>query len=227
MNRPALSCVWLALVACGGQLASADETDGSVDADISDVAIDVTMSDAAPDAGDDGTVQDAFVGDVLDASSEASCTSPTQQCSVDGSVVCVDVSSDIENCGGCSATCWVYDAGGVPFGTNNPDSGVPYDGGIGWTLGTPTCDAGKCGVACAAGFNLCPDTHCYDFENQHDHCGGCFSQCGVSQWCNHAHCCDYGSEYCGSFCAYVLNDPNNCGGCGNTCDAGCANGACL
>ena len=192
------------------------------------MAVDGTTLDATLDATDGGIVKDAFIGDAQDAPSDASpCISPTQQCTVDGSAVCVDVSSDIEHCGGCFTTCWVYDAGGAGLGTNNPDSGVAYDGGIGWTLGTPTCVAGQCGVSCAAGLSLCPNTHCYDFENQHDNCGGCSLQCGVNEWCNHAHCCGYGSEYCGSYCAYVLNDPNNCGGCGNTCDAGCANGACL
>ena len=164
---------------------------------------------------------------------QATCESPTTKCVTDAGQICATLSSDPEHCGQCTTACGVADAGGMAPGTNNPDAGIPfdggYDGGTGWSLGTPTCEASACNVACPTGMTKCADGICYDLQNHHDHCGTCSTACTADQWCTGGHCCGQGQEYCGSACVDVLNDPNNCGGCGVTCSGQtpyCANAAC-
>ena len=115
-------------------------------------------------------------------------------------------------------------------GPNNPDGGPPYDGGSGWSLGTPTCDGGACGTACTGGKTVCADGICYDTQNFHDHCGDCNTACAANtEWCNSGHCCTLDKMYCGGSCVDVQSDKANCGGCGITCSGGtpyCAKGVC-
>ncbi len=54
--------------------------------------------------------------------------------------------------------------------------------------------------------------------------------CGTGQRCSAGACvCDGARTACGSSCVDVTSNPNNCGGCGHTCDAGktCNSGACV
>jgi len=151
----------------------------------------------------------------------------------DGGALCVDTKTDTSHCGSCTNVCTTADAGSMAQGTNNPDAGVPfdggYDGGIGWTLGTADCDASTCGVACPTGFTECSDDICYDLQNHHDHCGTCTTACTSTQWCDKGNCCNQGTEYCGGSCIDVLSDKNNCGACGNVCPSQtpvCSGGTC-
>ena len=155
------------------------------------------------------------------------------KCAEDGGSVCVDIKTDIDHCGTCTTACTTADAGALQPGPNNPDAGIPfdggYDGGIGWSLGAPACDGGNCAIDCPKGFTECADGICYDTQNFHDHCGDCNSACQSTEWCTQGHCCSQGTAYCGGSCVDVLSDKNNCGACGNTCSGGtpvCSGGTC-
>jgi len=163
-------------------------------------------------------------------SCKSSCESPTTKCTAsDGGVVCATLASDPNHCGQCTTTCTAADGGGLAPGPNNPDAGVVYDSGAGWTTGSPGCDASTCEVTCPPGFTACTDGVCYDTQNHHDHCGTCSTACTGQQWCNRGNCCALGQEYCGGSCVDVLSNDANCGSCGNACGGNtpnCVNGTC-
>jgi len=164
---------------------------------------------------------------------KAACDPPTTKCASDAGVGCFDLSQDPKHCGACATTCPGSDAGMMAPGNNNPDAGIffdgGYDGGIGWTTGTPTCAMSKCGISCPMGTTACEDNVCYDTQNHHDRCGNCNTACAVDEWCTGAKCCAVGKMNCNGTCADVLSDPQNCGGCGKVCPMNtptCSNGAC-
>lgn len=162
------------------------------------------------------------------------CDLPQVKCAGDGGGACADLTSDPNHCGQCINACGAGDAGALTPGNGNPDAGIPfdggYDGGAGWTLGTPGCTKSACSVTCPSGYTSCPDGICYDTQNFHDHCGDCNTACMADvEWCTLGHCCAVGTEWCGSACIDVLSDANNCGGCGVVCPSGmpfCSGGAC-
>ncbi len=161
-----------------------------------------------------------------------SCDLPTYKCaSGDGGSVCADLKTDTNHCGTCTTSCAAADAGGLQPGTNNPDAGFPYDGGTGWSVGSPTCEAGTCGTTCTGGFTVCSDGICYDTQNFHDHCGSCATACTAdTEWCALGQCCPVGQMYCSGACTDVLFNNSNCGGCGNTCSGStpyCSQGTCV
>jgi hypothetical protein len=116
------------------------------------------------------------------------------------------------------------------------------------------CWKGACG--CPNGFTQCGND-CVNVKADDLHCGACDTPCKAPpiedpRWicgpgisppntkfrCGDAACalrCDSGfqdcnSDFCGDGCEIdILNDPMNCGACGNACDPGqfCANGVCL
>ncbi len=164
-------------------------------------------------------------------SCKAACDSPTTKCTAtDGGITCDNLTSDPNHCGGCTTACSAADGGGVTPGPDNPaHPGIVYDSGIGWTTGSPSCDASTCATSCTQGFTGCSDGICYDTENHHDHCGACTTTCTAQEWCNDGNCCALGQEYCNGACVDVLSNNSNCGACGNVCSGGtptCANGAC-
>ena len=165
---------------------------------------------------------------------QSSCQSPTTKCTTDAGAVCASLASDPDHCGQCTTACELADAGGMALGTGNPSPNVPfdggYDGGPGWSLGSPACEAGACNVACPSGMTKCNDDICYDTQNHHDHCGACSTACASGEWCGSGHCCAQGTEWCGSACVDVLTDSNNCGSCGHACSGGtpyCSAGTCV
>lgn len=160
---------------------------------------------------------------------KAQCDAPTTRCASDAGAVCADLTVDTKNCGACGKACAAADAGAMAPGTNNPEAGVPYDGGPGWALGTPTCKASACDVTCTGGMTACSGL-CFDTQNHHDRCGDCNTACAVSEWCNHGHCCSPDKMWCSSACIDVLSDPQNCGNCGNVCSGMtpyCSAGKCV
>ncbi len=119
--------------------------------------------------------------------------------------VCVNESTDPDNCGGCGVTC----------------------------TGGKTCQAGSC--ECPAGETYCPTSGtCANLSNDADNCGACGNVCaGASADSGAATCesdvcvCPYGTACTGTvastnnlapaICVNESDDPTNCGSCGNTC----------
>jgi hypothetical protein len=126
---------------------------------------------------------------------------------------CTDLSTDAYNCGECHVSC---------------NSGV--------------CSNGACisTVACAEGLTECQG-RCVDFSSDHANCGECGRECyggdqesgpcvdGICILCS-----DLGQSLCNAatdrydpYCANLIDDPANCGACGNACDSGiCSEGVC-
>jgi len=178
--------------------------------------------------------KDGSTNDVVKPNDAGTCNSPTTKCVTDAGPICADLKTDTNHCGQCTTVCTTADAGSLQPGPNNPDAGVffdgGYDGGIGWSLGTPSCDASNCAVTCPQGFNECSDGICYDPQNFHDHCGDCNTACQSTEWCTKGKCCSVGSQICNSVCTDVSADKNNCGSCGNVCGSGtpvCSGGKCV
>ena len=191
-----------------------------------------TVIDTGPEGGgsDASSSNDGSSSDGKPGNDATTCTAPEVKCATDAGYACVDTKTDIAHCGQCATQCTVADAGSLAPGPNNPDSGIAYDGGSGWSLGSPACDAGSCAIGCPSGMTQCADGICYDTANFHDHCGDCNTACAQdTEWCNSGHCCGLGTLYCGSACVDPMYDNNNCGACGVVCSGGtpyCAKGAC-
>lgn len=174
-------------------------------------------------------------GEVCSAGAcKAQCDVNLLKCTVDGGLVCLDSKNDPKHCGGCATVCAAGDAGSMAPGTGNPDAGIPFaDGGFGgpgWSAGSPSCEAGTCGVACPQGMSRCSDSLCYDLSNFHERCGDCNTACAADEWCGLGHCCAAGKMWCNGACTDVLADNANCGGCGVQCSGGtpyCNQGKCV
>ena len=88
----------------------------------------------------------------------------------------------------------------------------------------------------------CVGAYCQNLWAAPAHCGGCGVTCGKNEQCKTGRCvcgskqgsfgggavCTGSTTCCGSTCADLNNDPNNCGTCGTKCPTGkCQNGACV
>jgi len=122
---------------------------------------------------------------------------------------CVNLKNDITNCGKCGTVCKT----------------------------TETCTDGKCAItSCKAGLLSCTDkktgkSDCYDLTSESKHCGKCQKECKEdTEECIKGRCstCKGGNTMCGSTCANLQNDLNNCGTCGSRCaaDQRCYSGVC-
>ncbi len=189
-------------------------------------------------SSDDSTTTDASsVTDATtsnDVTTKPGCDAPLIKClNVDaGSEAgsCIDITTDINHCGQCTTACSTGDAGALEAGTGNPDSGIAYDGGSAWSLGTASCSKSACAITCPTSMTECSDHICYDTQNFHDNCGACGTACAAdTEWCTTGHCCAVGTAYCSSSCTDILSDKNNCGTCGNVCGSStpvCSAGKC-
>jgi len=131
------------------------------------------------------------------------CPAPRVRCGA----ACVDVRTDLANCGGCGLAC----TGGM------------------------TCQGAQCvstGPTCNAPRTRCGDA-CVDTTSSTDHCGACNRACTPGQRCAAGSCqappsCTAPQVFCGVGCANTLTDTRNCGVCGLSCasDERCANGVC-
>lgn len=166
---------------------------------------------------------------------KAACDLPTVKCPSDAGGTCADLKTDVTHCGTCMTSCKTADAGALAPGNGNPpDAGaLGYDAGsgMGWSVGTPACDGGGCGIACPPGMSTCSDGICYDQKNFHDHCGSCSTACMPdTEWCNNGQCCPLGQVACNGMCVDTSSDNANCGACGNACSGQtpyCSQGTCV
>ncbi|HEY1958872.1 MAG TPA: hypothetical protein VGH28_24840 [Polyangiaceae bacterium] len=125
---------------------------------------------------------------------------------------CTDLLGDTNNCGGCGVKC---DPGKV-------------------------CNDGGCALSCQPGYKSCPDDggtlFCTDPQSNDFNCGACGTVCGAGTRCEAGACsitCQTGLSDCQftvdagdggtttiDRCTDLVVDPQNCGGCGNVCEAG-------
>src|SRR5215207_1839855 len=123
---------------------------------------------------------------------------------------CVDLQSDLNNCGACGEIC---ESGLVPV----------------------ECRSGVCERAnCPIGITYCGIADgCRDLTSDSGHCGACANAC-ASGVCSGGVCaagggtCAEGQADCNGICVSTCCDNNNCGACGNVCKGGltCFEGVC-
>jgi hypothetical protein len=155
---------------------------------------------------------------------------------------CVDLRSDVRNCGRCGSTCGmgqVCQAGGcsclsglAACGQTCTDTSYdPQNCGNCGNACAPGlfCSAGTCTSECGASLMAC-GAACVNTMTAVAHCGGCNNACPAGLACSGGTCiCPVaGQQVCGGQCADTTTSVTNCGMCGNQCAAGqtCQNGAC-
>ncbi len=127
--------------------------------------------------------------------------------------ICVDLQTDVDNCGTCGNVC--------------------PEGQLGFVRG---CAAGNCFFmrerACAEGLSSCNGV-CVDRQTDSANCGVCGNVCAAGEICFVGQCardhrCGAGLTNCNDVCVDLLVDPANCGVCGNVCAVGdiCFGGQC-
>ncbi len=127
--------------------------------------------------------------------------------------ICVDLQTDVDNCGTCGNVC--------------------PEGQPGFVRG---CAAGTCFFmrerACAEGLSSCNGV-CVDRQTDPANCGACGNVCAAGEicfggLCARDHRCGAGLTNCNDICVDLLIDPANCGVCGNVCASGdiCFGGQC-
>ena len=148
-------------------------------------------------------------------------------CTVGGAPMCTNLYNDPNNCGACGVVC----GGGLGC----------YSGTCGNTVPPPTCPANT---------EICTDPmaqkqYCSDPMYDTNNCGRCGNVCGAGLGCQQGVCVAQASQDAGAtqqcaapgkpcqsamgmYCANVLSDPQNCGGCGVVCDDTmfCGDGTC-
>lgn len=148
----------------------------------------------------DSGVQPPADGDVLDPDAGAEDSSVEEDSSVDTAVTrscetgflecdgeCVDVDTDVDNCGACGSYC---DEGSYCEGGDCVDPG-------------PTCPSPRttCGDACV------------DTRSNRDHCGGCDAGCEGDDACRDGYCV----STCVPSCAGATCGDDGCGGSCGSC----------
>jgi hypothetical protein len=127
--------------------------------------------------------------------------------------VCLDLQTDVNNCGACGNVC--------------PEAQPGFDVG---------CAGGNCFFmrepACAEGLSSCNGV-CVNRQTDPANCGLCGNVCAAGEicfggLCAREHRCDTGLTNCNDVCVDLLIDPANCGICGHVCAAGeiCFGGLC-
>lgn len=198
MRSAALSVLpWLAvlsLAACGG--GGGADTDAGMDVNVSRMDVATTDTPAREAA-------------VTEVGPEGGCPAGSVRCGG----VCVDVSSDVSNCGACGARCCVANV----------------------------CVQGQCALGCSPGNTACGPPvgadgclnarACVNTTVDPTNCGACGNACAAGQSCVAGACvapCAGSTTRCGSACVDVSRSDANCGSCGNACGAGqhCVRGGC-
>jgi hypothetical protein len=149
-----------------------------------------------------------------------------------GKRYCTDITIDSANCGVCGVIC----------------QGGTYCQAGACVPGNPT-------TTCQPPYKTCSDPLgkmiCLRVDSDPSNCGGCGNQCPAGSYCQNytcmagttnpdggttqpPNCTDPMTKPCpnatgtGYYCAFIMGDPSNCGGCGYTCPSGvCQNYACV
>ncbi len=163
--------------------------------------------------------------------------------------VCVDLQSDLNNCGACGEICEselvpVECRSGVCERANCP-VGITYCGAVDGCRDLSSdpghcgacqnpCASGVCsGGVCATGGGGCAEGQtdcggiCVDTCCNNSHCGACGNICPPGETCFEGICgcpsglcCAEGETICNGMCVATCCDNNNCGACGNICKDG-------
>ena len=192
------------------------------------------------------TVAGSRPGRTLAAQGDAStCEAELTDCAG----ACVDLQSDMYNCGACGEVC---ESGLVPVECRsgvceraNCPVGVEYCGAVDGCrdlssdpghcgacqnpCASDVCSGGVCssgGGGCAEGQAEC-DGVCVDTCCNNSHCGKCGNMCPPGETCFEGICgcpsglcCAEGELNCNGTCVSTCCDNNNCGACGNVCTGG-------
>ena len=157
----------------------------------------------AQDSGAPDVVQSTDAPSEASAVEPPSCVIPLVACGP----ICVDISSDILNCGACGESC-------------STDAGL----GDGSTP-VPICVAGNCRSECTGSLAKCGN-QCVDETIDTNNCGGCGIVCDGGT-CNQGTCCPPGQSECSGVCVDLTSNSSHCGSCTNICEADtCAFSAC-
>jgi hypothetical protein len=125
---------------------------------------------------------------------------------------CVNVNSDVYNCGTCGNNCFAKQT--VPNSTS-------------------ACAAGKCVTRCPLGYVDCdgnPSNGCEtNVNSDRNNCGTCGAPCGPSEVCQNGACVGCPADRCANVCVSLATDLFNCGKCGASCQSflNHANGSCV
>lgn len=166
-----------------------------------------------------------------------------------GAGACVDLLSDMSNCGACGEVCEselvpVECRSGVCERASCP-VGIEFCGAVDGCrdLTTDPAHCGACANVCASGVcsggvcapggggcaegqtdcgGVCVETCC-----NNEHCGACGNACPSGETCFEGICgcpsglcCAEGEVICNGTCVATCCDNNNCGACGNVCTGG-------
>jgi hypothetical protein len=132
-----------------------------------DEAVDPTtlpdLPDVPADAGTDAG---------SDAGSDAgACSPPYTDCGTGGEILCVNLQTDPDHCGGCGVPC-----------------------------GALVCSSGGCALECDSGLQNC-DGACVDLDTDRDHCSACNEPCAPTFVCIAGECtCREGEVRCDNRC---------------------------
>jgi hypothetical protein len=179
------------------------------------------------------------------ASAQATCEAGLTDCGG----ICVDLQSDMNNCGACGEICesdlvpvecrsGVCERASCPVGIEycgavdgcrDLSSDPAHCGACANACASGVCSGGVCatgGGSCAEGQAEC-DGMCVDTCCNNSHCGACGNACpsGTSCFegicdCPSGLCCAEGEVICNGTCVATCCDNNNCGACGNVCKDG-------
>lgn len=109
--------------------------------------------------------------------------------------LCIDVGSDVLNCGGCNKPCSAVDNG------------------------TPSCKGGSCAADCADGFGTCGGgpTCTTNFRIDKDNCGKCDNHCSALPHVVGPSCAAGKCQFSGCEDGWMNADGNNANGCEAQC----------
>jgi hypothetical protein len=158
---------------------------------------------------------------------------------------CVDVSSNVLNCGACGVACPLGDVCQAGACVDVCGAELAFCGGQCVSLQSPAncgacgnaclpgqfCVGGACSATCAG--TVCPGpsgSECALLSDDRNHCGACNNACAPGDICVAGQCTlDCGALMaCDGVCVDVLSDPAHCGACGTACTGGksCMQGTC-